>query len=227
MKGYIVAFALLSSIVGALNVRDIHQEDPATWCITYLLTYLAPVSFQSALPRPPTNSSDSELVSTGITLDTSLPSSTTGSAPTSANFEPIGQRIILLITPSGGNTKRDVGGFVGKDNSDICTFATVFLHGQGSLSQDGIPFAYLGNDYQKFEPSPALPIDPITTTFSSEGGVLRFANSALPNGQASFCQTSDGQVYIAFTSKPSGCIPVTLNVYAGRQLIKIILIAQY
>ncbi|CAG7557551.1 unnamed protein product [Fusarium equiseti] len=220
MKGHVAAFALFSSIVGAVNVRDIHQENPATWCITYLSTYLAPVSFQSALPRPSANSSDSELVSTGMTLDTTLPSSKTGSAPTSANFEPIGQRIILLITPSGGNTKRDVGGFVGNDNPDICTFATVFLLGQGGLSQDGIPFAYLGNDYQKFQSSPVLPIDPITTTFSSEGGVLKFANSALPSGQASFCQTSsDGQVYITFASKPSGCVPVALNVYAAERCV--------
>ena len=218
MKGHVAAFALLSSIVGAIDVRDIHHEDPATWCMTYLSTYLAPVSFQSDLPRPSANSSDPEPFSTGIALDTisSLPA---GSAPTSATFDPIGQRIILLITPSGGNTKRDVGGFVGDDNPDICTFATVFILGEGSLSQDGVPFAYLGNDYQKFESSLALPIDPTTTTFSSEGGVLNFANSALPNGQASFCQTSDGQVYMTFTSEPSGCIPVALNVYAGKELI--------
>ncbi|KAH7183503.1 uncharacterized protein B0J16DRAFT_416555 [Fusarium flagelliforme] len=228
MKGHVAAFALLSSIVGAVNVRDIHQEDPATWCITYLSTYIAPISFHSALPRPSANSSGSELVSTGITPDTTLPpsaadtlsSSATGSAPTSASFEPNGQRIILLITPSGGNTKRDVGGFVGDDNPDICTFATVFILGQGGLSQDGVPFAYLGNGYQKFDSSPALPIDPITTTFSSEGGVLKFANSALPNSQASFCQTSsDGQVYITFTSKPSGCVPVALNVYAAERCV--------
>ncbi|KAF4456149.1 hypothetical protein F53441_1633 [Fusarium austroafricanum] len=235
MKGHIAAFALLGSVFGTVDVRDIHQEDTTTWCITYLSTYLAPVSFARALPPPSENSSDSEPLSTVITQDSTLPStavdiassevgtfssSAVGSIPTSASFDPAGQRIILLITSSGGTTKRQAGGFVGNGSPDICTYATIFVLVQGRLSENGVPLAYLGDDYQKLQPSPTLPIDSITTTFSSEGGVLRFANSALPNGQASFCQaSSDGQVYMTFTSKPAGCVSVVLNVYPAEQCI--------
>ncbi|KAM0348461.1 hypothetical protein ACHAP4_010904 [Fusarium culmorum] len=217
-------------------MANVYQEDPATWCITYLSTYLPPVSYQSAFPRPSENSSDSEPIATVTIRDATLPSSIvdaissteSGSAPTSAGFEPASERIILLITPSGSKTKRQVGGFVGDGNPNVCTFATVFILGQRRLSQNGIPIAYLGDDYQKLESSAALPIDAVTTTFSSEGGVLSFVDSALPNGQASFCQTSsDSQVYMKFTSKPSGCVPVTLNVYAGKQVLKNIISTQH
>ncbi|CAF3466606.1 unnamed protein product [Fusarium graminearum] len=228
MKGHVAAFALLCGIVGAVDTRNVYQEDPATWCITYLSTYLAPVSYQSAFPHPSENSSDFKPIATATTRDTILPSSIvdvissteSDSAPTSVGFEPAGERIILLITQSGSNTKRQIGSFVGDGNPDVCTFATVFVLGQRRLSQNGIPVAYLGDDYQKLESSSELPIDSVTTTFSSEGGVLSFVDSALPNGQASFCQTSsDGQVYMTFTSKPSGCVPVALNVYAAERCV--------
>jgi hypothetical protein len=133
-------------------------------------------------------------------------------------LEPIGQRIILLVSPSGGNTKRDLGGFVGDGNPDICTFAAVFTLGNGRLFESGVPVSYLGNGYQKLQASSSSSDNAISTTFSSEGGLLRFQNPSLPNGGASFCQTpADGQVYMTFASKPSGCVPVSLNVYRGKR----------
>jgi hypothetical protein len=77
--------------------------------------------------------------------------------------------------------------------------------------------SYLGDGYQKLQASSSTSDSAISTTFSSEGGVLRFQNPSLPNRGASFCQTpSDGQVYMTFGSEPSGCVPVSLNVYRGR-----------
>ncbi|KAF4420384.1 hypothetical protein FACUT_11204 [Fusarium acutatum] len=225
MKGNIGAFALLSGIVSGAAVADARDvqyadQDPGTWCITYLSTYLAPVSISTGLPRPVENTTDVELISTSTTQGPDLASSAASSASPSTTLEPNGQRIILLVSPSGGNTKRDIGGFVGDGNPDICTFATVFTLGNGQLSEDGVPVSYLGDGYQKLQASSSSSGNVISTTFSSEGGVLSFRNPSLPNGGASFCQTpSDGQVYMTFGSKPSGCLPVSLNVYRAEQCI--------
>ncbi|QGI94750.1 hypothetical protein CEK26_007819 [Fusarium fujikuroi] len=226
MKGNIGAFALLSGIVNgvaAVDARDVQyaDQDPGTWCITYLSTYLVPVSIATGLPRPVENSTDIELISTSTAQGPDLASSAASSASASTTLEPTtGQRIILLVSPSGGNTKRDIGGFVGEGNPDICTFATVFTLGNGRLSDGGVPVSYLGDGYQKLQASSSSSDNVISTAFSSDGGLLRFQNPSLPNGGASFCQTpSDGQVYMTFGSKPSGCLPVSLNVYRAEQCI--------
>ncbi|KAH7194409.1 hypothetical protein DER44DRAFT_889518 [Fusarium oxysporum] len=225
MKGHIGAFALLSGIVSggaAVDARDVQyaDQDPGTWCVTYLSTYLAPVSIATDLPRPAENTTDVGLISTSTAQDPDLASSAASSASTSATLEPAGQRIVLLISPSGGNTKRDIGGFVGDGNPDICTFATVFTLGNGRLFEGGVPVSYLGDGYQKLQASSSSSDNAISTTFNSEGGLLRFQNLSLPNGGASFCQTpSDGQVYMTFAFRPSGCVPVSLKVYGAEQCI--------
>nr|RBQ91167.1 hypothetical protein FVER53263_12176 [Fusarium verticillioides] len=227
MKGNIGAFALLSGLVSgaaAVDAKDVQfaDQDPGTYCITYLSTYLAPVSIATGVPRPAENTTDVELISTSTTAARSsdLASSVASSAAASTTLEPTGERIILLVNPSGGNTKRNIGGFVGDGNPDICTFATIFTLGNGQLSEDGVPVSYLGDGYQKLQASSSTSDSTVSTTFSSEGGALRFRNPALPNGGASFCQTpSDGQVYMTFGSEPSGCVPVSLNVYRAEQCI--------
>ncbi|KAF5549813.1 hypothetical protein FMEXI_4064 [Fusarium mexicanum] len=225
MKGHLGAFALLSSIVSgaaAADARDVQyaEQDPRTWCITYLSTYLVPVSIATNLPRPAENTTDVELISTSTAQDLDLASSVASSASASTTLGPTGERIILLVSPTSGNTKRDIGGFVGDGNPDICTFATVFTLGNGRLAEDGVPVSYLGDGYQKLEASSSSSDNAISTTFSTEGGLLRFQSPSLPDGGASFCQTpSDGQVYMTFGSEPSGCLPVSLNVYRAEQCI--------
>ncbi|KAF5988746.1 hypothetical protein FBULB1_1301 [Fusarium bulbicola] len=225
MKGNIGAFALLSGIVSgaaAVDARDVQyaEQDPETWCITYLSTYLVPVSIATNLPRPAENTTDVELISTSTAQDPDLTSSVASSASASTTLGPTSERVILLVSPSGGNTKRDIGGFVGDGNPDICTFATVFTLGNGRLAEDGVPVSYLGDGYQKLEASSSSSDNAISTTFSTEGGLLRFQNPSLPDGGASFCQTPfDGQVYMTFGSEPSGCLPVSLNVYRAEQCI--------
>ncbi|KAF4999575.1 hypothetical protein FGRMN_2323 [Fusarium graminum] len=227
MKRQVAAFALLGGIAKAIASADLNNvkyedQGPGTYCITYLSTYLAPVSMGTELPEPSQNSTEpgqaatSDIISELVTTQLS---SAPGSQSTSVNFNPTGQRIIFAVTPSESR-KRDVGGFVGNGNPDVCTFATVFTLGNGRLFEGGLPISYLGDAFQLLQSSSVPSSDDITTTFSGDGGSLRFANPGLPGGEASFCQTSsDGQVYITFTSQPQGCVPVRLTIYGAERCI--------
>ncbi|KAF4997953.1 hypothetical protein FGRMN_3473 [Fusarium graminum] len=226
MKACIGAFAPLGSIVSdgaAINARDVDQDvyqDPGTWCITYLSTYLAPVSITTGPPSPVDNTSEVNSTSKSTAQEPDLASSSAPSASTSAALEPAGQRVILVVRASGGNKKRDIGGFVGDGNPSICTFATVFTLDKNRLYESGLPVSYLGDDYQKFQASSSLSDSAISKSFNNELGLLRFQNPSLPNGRGSFCQTpSDGQVYMTFASRPLGCVPVSLNIYRAKQCI--------
>jgi hypothetical protein len=55
----------------------------------------------------------------------------------------------------------------------------------------------------------------VTSGFTDSRGTLAFRNSELPNGEAGFCQDADDQVYITFTTGPSGCTSVSLGIYNG------------
>ena len=293
MRSHVAAFALLGSVVASYaDVSNLEPValGPATYCITYESTYLAPISIganssetdASTTDEPGLLPSDSaslplfestpEAVTTGETVntgdpavstedpavstegpavntedstinteeptavtdtlpvdtdqptlttispeDTEEPSLPTESTATQPVFEPTGQRVIFQVTPAGELTKRDVGGFVGNGNPDVCTFASVYTLGQGQLFVGNVPFSYLGEEFRSLD-SVSAPLEgAITRTFSSEGGVLSFANRGLPGGRASFCQDPlDGQVYITYRSKPSGCVFITLSVYGGK-----------
>ncbi|KAG8352561.1 hypothetical protein FVEN_g9345 [Fusarium venenatum] len=151
------------------------------------------------------------------TLSPEQSSSALATEPTSVEFDPTGQRIIFAVTPSEESRKRDIGGFVG---NGICTFATVFTLGNGRLFEGGIPISYLGDAFQLLQSSSVPSGDDITTTFSNSGGSLRFVNPRLHGSQASFCQTSsDGDIYMTFTSRPQGCVPVRLTIYGVERCI--------
>jgi hypothetical protein len=271
MKSYVAAFALLGSVVASpADISDYKAAlGPATYCVTYESTYLAPISIGANLSEAESTSTDKpgfipsdsaslplfestqDALTTGATLntedpaanteeslvvtetlpvdtdqptlttvsaeDTEDPSLPTASTATQPVFEPTGQRVIFLVTPAGELTKRDVGGFVGNGNPDVCTFASIYTLDQGQLFVGNFPLSYSGEEFQSLE-STSAPLDgAITTTFSSDGGILSFANRGLPGGRASFCQTPlDGQVYITYRSKPPGCVFVTLSVYGGE-----------
>ncbi|KIL94140.1 hypothetical protein FAVG1_02702 [Fusarium avenaceum] len=246
MKRHAAAFGLLSSVVSptfaSANIGDIEYENlaPGTYCITYLSTYLAPVSIGTELPLVVSSSSDfdpifttepngfsslspSESLEVVTTLDASVTEqspSAPPSASTSIDFDPTGQAVIFAVTPSQDTRKRDLGGFVGNGGPDICTFATVYTLEQGRLFDGGLPIAYNGQAFQPLRSSSVPSGDAITTTFSNNGGVLSFSSPSLPGGRASFCQTpSDGQVYLTFTSRPSGCQPVTLTIYGAERCV--------
>ncbi|KAF5010739.1 hypothetical protein FDECE_3094 [Fusarium decemcellulare] len=150
---------------------------------------------------------------TSETVDTSTSAATT-------ERRPAGQRVIFLVTPSRDTTKRELNGFVGDGNPDVCTFAKVFTLGSSQLFDDDVPVYYLGDAFQRLQSLPSPPDGAITETFANAGGILQFRNSALPTGQAAFCQdTSDGEVYMTFSSQPANCIPVTLAIYGVEQCV--------
>ncbi|KAM0430066.1 hypothetical protein ACHAPT_006072 [Fusarium lateritium] len=137
-----------------------------------------------------------------------------------------GQAIIFLVSPSTEDQRRHVakrapGGFVRTGNvanAETCTDAAVFSLASGQLLDQGAPIYYSSGETYKLLSGQGPPPDAaITTTFAIAGGSLGFSDTALPNGQASFCQDPDsGQVYITFLSAPPGCLPVSLTVYGGN-----------
>lgn len=194
--------------------------------------FLSPTDVATAPGRQSTGSEQSSIPS-GVTVSdrssspiisaSDLPSATsdTPSSETSTGSGLSGQQVIFLITPSGDVSKRELRGFVGNSNPQVCTFASVFTLGSGpnsgELFDGDFPLYYQGEDYQAFQELGSPPDGAITRTFANEGGTLQFKNPSLPNGQATFCQdSSSGLVYMVFTSEPPNCTPVRLSVYGGK-----------
>ncbi|KAF5255966.1 hypothetical protein FOXYS1_13592 [Fusarium oxysporum] len=162
--------------------------------------------------------SSDEALTTQSAFQTSLGQTTAAASTTTGIVEPEGQTVIFLIQLPDDDrkrsiNKREVGGFVGDGSPDTCTFASSFNLAEGQLFKSGNPIYYSGEAYKELESQGLPPSDAITKGFASTGTSLSFQNNELPNGDAGFCQTSDGQVYITFTSAPPGCTPVTLGVY--------------
>ncbi|RKL51383.1 hypothetical protein BFJ70_g104 [Fusarium oxysporum] len=162
--------------------------------------------------------SSDEALTTQSAFQTSLGQTTAAASTTTGIVEPEGQTVIFLIQLPDDDrkrsiNKREVGGFVGDGSPDTCTFASSFNLAEGQLFKSGNPIYYSGEAYKELESQGLPPSDAITKGFASTGTSLSFQNNELPNGEAGFCQTSDGQVYITFTSAPPGCTPVTLGVY--------------
>ncbi|RBR07276.1 uncharacterized protein FIESC28_10775 [Fusarium coffeatum] len=223
---------LLAGLFGTSIALQDEQIQPESWCITYLSTYLVPVS--RGYPRPTTVSAGgsifSEISETPLTFSTDLAIPSTLSVPddvivtTSISSQttgiPIpeasGRSVILRVVPESQDTKRDlqaraVRGFVGSQ-SEICADATIFNLVQGRLLDGTLPIYYNGESFKELLGNPeASSQGAVTETFADEDGFLRFFNSALPNGQAGFCQdTESGQVYVTFTASPPGCQTIRL-----------------
>ncbi|RBQ71692.1 hypothetical protein FVER14953_13439 [Fusarium verticillioides] len=152
---------------------------------------------------------------------TTFGQTTFASPSTTGLVEPQGQTVIFLIQLPDDDRKRNinkraVGGFVGEGNPDTCTFASSFNLAEGQLFKNGNPIYYDGEDFKELDSQGTPPANAITKGFASTGTSLSFRNDNLPDGEAGFCQTSDGQVYITFKSSPPGCTPVTLGVYDGK-----------
>jgi len=74
--------------------------------------------------------------------------------------------------------------------------------------------ASAGAAYEQFVAS-TIP-GSITTTFQISGnGILSWFNNSFYNGQASFCQISNGTVYVVFSQSggPQGCMYIQLSLY--------------
>lgn len=180
----------------------------------------------SDLNVEPTGVLTDELATTSALVQGLGSTASTDIFPTSSSInQPAGRSIIFLISTADnerrGIHKRATGGFVGIDNPDVCTFAAVFTLAKGKLFDGGVPVYYSGEDYKDLAGQDNPSGDSITTTFTTSGGNLVFRNSGLPNGDAGFCQGSDGQVYITFTAGPPGCVPVNLAVYDGKHTVHV------
>lgn len=161
------------------------------------------------------------LATTSTTTSTEV--LTTASEPTAQPTEPGATllNIILRIVLNSQDVKRDqhlqpraLGGFVGTQ-SGICEDADRFNLLNGRLLNGNLPIYYNGEDYKEFSGQPGpVPLGAISTTFSANSdGLVQFLNPLLPNGEAGFCQVSDGgQVYLKFTSSPPNCRAVRIAV---------------
>ncbi|KAF5597379.1 hypothetical protein FPANT_4067 [Fusarium pseudoanthophilum] len=233
--------SLLGSLaLPVVALRDLEQM-PESWCVTYLSTYLVPISAATSSPPesslPGIDSSTSLDISVtlnpssflslspGVTssvvtteVETAPPSSTTG--PSTLD----GQVVFRVVPNTPGNNRlrrRDLGGFIGSP-SEICDNADVFNLLDGQLLEGNVPIYFNGEDYKVFggQQGP-VPSGAITRTFFRDGDILRFQSSRIiPNGEAGFCQTpSDGVVYITFSSQPAGCIAVQLSAIGVQQCV--------
>ncbi|KAM0471321.1 hypothetical protein ACHAP7_009094 [Fusarium lateritium] len=259
---------LLGSIIAtASGIQDL-EPLPETYCVTYLSTYLLPLSavttgpvaresssspssniedlsetfyaslsastqvnisqeiYDSAKPAQAFESESGSLSSVTPIEDETITTTILSFAPT-AHFAsttgapevpPGGRAVLFRVTvddqeDTRGIQKRDIGGFVGTQTDD-CNAANTFRLVEGQLIDNDAPIFYAGEDFKPLRGQQgAVPEGAITKTFASQGGILTFTNSDLPNGGANFCQDpNDGQVYITFTSAPANCVPVRLAV---------------
>ncbi|KAI0542778.1 hypothetical protein GGR58DRAFT_170800 [Xylaria digitata] len=155
----------------------------------------------------------------------------TGPATPGITDLPADTFVILQVAPFTPSKKRgtynvrrqSVGGFVGgagPSNPNTCDQATLFgvrggrlVSGTQSVATDpGVPFM----------PFRVFPTGSISTTFTIVNGVLHWYNAAFTGGEAEFCQTTDGSVYIEFQgdgSGPANCRRVEIVTYFATQCV--------
>ncbi|KAL6914993.1 hypothetical protein FSST1_012753 [Fusarium sambucinum] len=178
-------------------------------------------SFSSALSIPTDEEElDPTVTESAITTQASAEVSATSSEAVS------GQNIIFLISPRVSNERRGLekrakGGFVGNGNTSnvrVCTNAATFTLTGGQLLDSGKPVYFNGESFKELTGQEDPPDEAVTRDFASVAGSLVFSNTALPDGEADYCQDPDsGQVFMTFGSGPSGCVPITLRVYEVEQ----------
>ncbi|CAF3623891.1 unnamed protein product [Fusarium graminearum] len=166
---------------------------------------------------PTTENLTDEGITSLIALDSTA---TTDAIPTTSLAAAERSVIFQIVVPD--NNKRDINrrstraGFVGNDNPKTCTFASTFVLSQGQVVDNGRVIFYSGESYKELAGGDLAPPGSVIETFE-DAGQLVFRNTALPNGEAGFCQTSDGRVHMTFSGEPAGCVQVTLAVYDVAQ----------
>ncbi|KAL4731427.1 hypothetical protein ACLX1H_000393 [Fusarium chlamydosporum] len=186
-------------------------------------TSLLPQSFSTSIALDVSSSTNEPANTASDFVASSSDQTTEAASATTSITEPAGRSVIFLVLLAGNEersnkvNKRATGGFVGNENPDICSFASIFNLADGQLFQGGLSIYYSGEDYKELIGEDSPPPDAITKTFTSQGQRLAFVNENLPNGRAGFCQDSNGLVYITFTTGPSDCEPIELAAYAASQ----------
>ncbi|KAI9147446.1 peptidase s8 and s53 subtilisin kexin sedolisin [Paramyrothecium foliicola] len=207
----------------AQNLDELH----GSMCVTYLSTFLVPVhgsktGHHTHSAAQNTHSGTHHTFS--HTTTRSVATSSSSAAGPTQSVEPV-QKVILTIVPvrllQGGSkrgvSKRALGGFVGGGivpNPIGCDEAAVFVLISGQLSLDQVPIFYeRGESFKAFPGSRTnTPTsEAVTTSFTITDGQVHFRNSALPGGEAGFCQVPEsGQVYLKFTEGPPDCEEVLI-----------------
>ncbi|KAF4972941.1 hypothetical protein FZEAL_9471 [Fusarium zealandicum] len=214
-----------------VDTTSTRRDDAPNFISTSIQTQQTEISRQPSSESDGLSSLTSSIESEGEIPPgtTSLPASTSASVATesastsSSVVNPEGQSVIFLVsltteTEERGLGRRDLGGFLGSGQVDICTFASVFNLASDQLLDNGVPIYYSGEEYKPLRGQGSPPAGSTTTTFAAFGESLGFRNSLLPGGEAGFCQDSlDGQVYMTFSSTPLGCSPITLTTYRLEQ----------
>ncbi|KAF4485603.1 hypothetical protein FAGAP_11556 [Fusarium agapanthi] len=161
----------------------------------------------------------------GVT--SSLVTTEVATAPPSSTTSPstLDEQIVFRVVPDTTNNnrlrRRALGGFIGSP-SEICNNSNVFNLVDGQLLGGNVPIYFNGEDYKVFSGQQGpVPNGAITRTFFRDGDILRFQSSRIiPNGETGFCQTpSDGQVYITFSSQPTGCIAAQLSAIGVQECV--------
>ncbi|KAF5989365.1 hypothetical protein FBULB1_1023 [Fusarium bulbicola] len=198
---------------------------PESWCVTYLSTYLVPISAATSSPAesslPGIESSTSLDISVTLNSSSSLsfaPGVTSSSGTTEVETAPpssttvpsiLDEQIVFRVVPDTPDNnrlrRRALGGFIGSP-SEICNNANVFNLVDGQLLEGSVPIYFNGEDYKVFggQQGP-VPSDAITRTFFRDGDILRFRSSRIiPNGEAGFfqeCVNGDVTTSAAATSE--------------------------
>ncbi|RBA14495.1 hypothetical protein FPRO05_03287 [Fusarium proliferatum] len=199
------------------KTTEAHSSSKQTSSRSLTLTTTDQLNSSQIQTQPSTTLGTTDRPISSITPTSSTTAST--DVTTTSIPQPSGRSIILQIQPPITNRRRNikralVGGFVG--GTQVCTFALDFtLSAEGQLLAGGVPVFYAGEDFKPLSEQEAISDsgDVITKTFTESNGLLVFKNSSLPTGEAGFCQTSNGIVYITFSRQPSGCVPVALRIY--------------
>lgn len=155
---------------------------------------------------------------------TGIASQTTGRATASSTIDDV--PVLLTVVPSipgSPQQKRATeddfqGGFIGAPSTEgSCSVGTPFNLTDGQLSsREQVVGMNPGGSYIELVPSSS---GIVSTTFSVVESTLYWKNESFFQGEAGFCQTTDGRVYATFTSSenwPDDCLSISIIVYKGK-----------
>lgn len=155
-----------------------------------------------------------ECDTTSSSASSSASGTSTVPSTTTVTAAPSGSAFSLSINVPGTKHKRQSTTFVAANGvltTDPTLAETFFLTGAKLFSGDGEISINSTSTITPFAGS--LFVGDITTSFTN-AGVLVFANSSFPAGDAVFC-TQDGTLFIVLDGQPVGCETVQLVPQAG------------
>lgn len=155
---------------------------------------------------------------------TGIASQTTDRATASSTIDDV--PVLLTVVPSNPSSSQKKraseddpqGGFIGAPSTEgNCSVGTPFNLTDGQLSShEQVIGMNPGSSYIELVPSSS---GNVSTTFSVVESTLYWRNESFFQGEAGFCQTTEGRVYATFTSSekwPEECFSISIIVYKGK-----------